>query len=189
MSADEERRAGPTLWDQRAPLRRRRARVAKQGQRVDPLPDSATLGEAKTWLRGNVEEGTRCPCCNQMAKVYRRRVNSQQVRALLLLYRKRSTQFAHVTTVDKSLEGNGGDLSKLRYWGLTEEMPETRPDGGRAGYWRVTELGEKWILERATVARYARIYDGKLLSLDGPQTNVRQALGTKFDLSALMGWS
>ena len=76
---------------------------------------------------------------------------------------------------------------KLRYWGLLEEELELRPDGGRAGWWRVTELGEWFVLKEATVPRYARIYDNRCLSLVGDQVSITDALGTKFNYDDLMG--
>ncbi len=151
-------------------------------------PDGSwTLKDARAWLREQRVDGVRCPCCTQFAKIYKRPINSQQTRALILLYRLRGREWAHITRVDKSLEGNGGDISKLRYWGLVEEADETRPDGGRAGWWRITARGEQWLHGQLLVPKFAYIFDTRLLELDGPPTSVRTALGTKFNYEELMG--
>ena len=36
--------------------------------------NSMTLTEAKQWLKERLDEGTRCPCCNQYAKIYKRKI-------------------------------------------------------------------------------------------------------------------
>ena len=80
----------------------------------------------------------------------------------------------------------GGDVAKLEYWGLLEEERGVRPDGGRAGYWRVTLRGEDWLHGKVEVPKYARVYDGRMLSLTGPSWSVFEALGKKFDYRELM---
>lgn len=148
-------------------------------------PDTS-LADAKQWLREQLDGGAPCPCCTQFAKVYRRKITSRQVRALIRVWRSAGTDWCHVTTVHPSLAGDGGELSRLRYWGLLEEADERREDGGRAGWWRVTDRGEQYVLGRTTVPKYAHIYDSRCLALSGDLVSVRDALGTKFNYAELM---
>ena len=76
---------------------------------------------------------------------------------------------------------------KLR-WGLVEESSEVRADGGRAGWWRITADGRRWLLGQSRVPRHAQVYDGRLLRLerDGESVSVRDALGDRFDLDVLL---
>jgi hypothetical protein len=160
------------------------------GGRVVPdvAPDlSATLGEVRDWLRARVEKGTHCPACEQFAKVYRRQIYAGMVQALILMWREGDFSrrlYVHVPSIDPA---RGGDVAKLEFWGLIEEERATRVDGGRAGYWRVTRRGEDWINRKVAVPKYARIYDGRLLSLTGPLVTVDEALARgKFRLDELM---
>lgn len=149
------------------------------------------LSEVRAVLRTLVEEGHRCPCCTQLAKVYRRRINSSQARNLILTYRANGREFGYLQKVRRSANVNGRDNreeSKLRYWGLIEEASTRRPDGGRAGWWRVTEKGEQWIHGRITVPKYARIYDTRCLQLLGDPVTIKDALGKRFDYNELMGY-
>ena len=113
-------------------------------------PDVAwTVADAKAWLRDRVDDGTRCPCCTQLAKVYKRQINGAMVRALVGLYRAShvGAVFAHLPPIDPS----HGDAAKLAYWGLIEEEPTVREDGGRSGWWRITPLGVDWLHARVTL--------------------------------------
>lgn len=151
-----------------------------------PVHPSVTLTQAIVWLRARASTtGATCPCCKQFAKVYRRQITSSSARALIAIYRVGGTQdFVRISTV---LHGKRADEAKLRYWGLIEEEDVSRPDGGRAGYWRVTPLGEAWVLGMRAVPRYVRIYDGRYLGVDGTETvTVGEALGKNFDLKELM---
>ena len=147
----------------------------------------ATLSEARAWLRLRLKEGVRCPCCTQFAKIYRRQITTSSARALIRLWRIGGQDYAHWPTLvaEAGLPGRG-DETKLVHWGLVEEENAEREDGGRAGYWRVTELGVAWLLERHKVPRYARIYDSRCLGTFGPEWGVADALGKRFDLQELM---
>ena len=151
-----------------------------------PPSDTATIGEGRDWLRERREVGAECPLCHQLAKVYRRTITSAMARALALIWHEGgwgSRLYVHVPSVDPA---RGGDVAKLEHWGLLEEERTVRTDGGRAGYWRVTRKGEDWLNGSVSVPKYARMYDGRLLSLTGPAWTVFEALGKRFDYRELM---
>lgn len=148
--------------------------------------DDMTLGEARDLLRKLVDEGHKCPCCTQFAKVYRRTIHAAMARDLIASYRMYgSGVFFDLTTVTG--KRGTGDFTKLRYWGLVEQEEGHREDGStRVGRWRITPAGEAWLYARTTVTKYARLYDGRCLSLVGDQVNIKDALGKKFDYTELM---
>lgn len=147
------------------------------------LPDSVTLGEARSWLRERaLKQGSPCPCCSQMTKVYRRSMHAAMGQALITMHRTGGTDWVYLP----SIGGRGGDASKLRYWGLIEEEQTLRPDGGRAGYWRVTRKGSAFVRGEVTVPRYAHVYDGRCIRLDGPMVDIRDVLAKRFNYDALM---
>lgn len=149
------------------------------------MNDQMTLSEAREWLRKQVDDGAKCPCCTQFSKVYRRKINAGMASGLITMYRTYGLAWGHVpSTAD--LSRLGGELARLRMWGLVEESPEPRDDGGRAGWWRVTAAGERFVRGQERVPKYARVYDGRCLGLDGDLVSVRDALGTRFDYDELM---
>lgn len=166
--------------------------VATDANEGPNLPDHMTLGDARQWLRDRRLEGAKCPCCTQFAKVYKRTITSSMAWALVKMYRAGAADdFVDVPTVLGRGPGRAGDDAKLVYWGLTLEAHEKRPDGGRAGWWRLTPDGVRFILGTLYVPKYAHVYDGRLVSpkFSGPLIGIRDALGKRFDLRELMGWS
>jgi hypothetical protein len=151
---------------------------------VTTFSDSMTLGEARDGLRELVDAGHECPCCRQFAKVYRRKIHATMARDFLRVWRAvgEGTWF-HLP----DFVANSGDVPKTRFWGLLDEEIELRrADGGRAGYWRITDLGRAWVLNQATLPKYARIYSGRCLGLVGEPTSIVDSLGDRFDYRELM---
>src|SRR4029079_5660296 len=93
--------------------------------------DDMTLAEARDLLGTMVAEGVTCPCCSQYAKVYKRKLNRTMVRALAEIARApRTENFVHGPTVLGGKEGGtAGELGKLAYFELVEEMNAQREDG------------------------------------------------------------
>ena len=153
----------------------------------DEIDPENTVSEAKGWLRERVDEGECCPVCTQFAKVYRRQVHSTMARVLVLAYRSCEQDWFQLSSIEKQMNrGGSSEAGKLRYWGLLQEEIEKRPDGGRSGWWRITDTGAAFVLDRSTIQKYALIYDGRCLGLDGPHINIRDALGKKFNYNQLM---
>jgi hypothetical protein len=143
---------------------------------------------AQEWRAAHLEKGAHCPWCGQYAKIYRRKLNSGMAYALCCFYRYYRREWGLIVHEDGRVQRRwGGDPAKLFHWGLLEpaESPHNRKRR-RAGLWRVTQRGQDWVRERITVPRYAVIYDGHLLRLEGDPTNVRAALADHFDLDELM---
>lgn len=149
----------------------------------DPAADW-TLEEVREWLRDRVDDGAKCPCCTQFAKVYRRKITVQAARVLIRMYHAAGTDWVNLPDL---IERKGADEAKPRYWGLLEAMEGTRPDGSsRVGWWRLTPEGVAFVRDELRVPKYARIYDGRCLSLEGDPVGIRDALGTKFRYDELM---
>lgn len=152
-------------------------------------PDT-TLEEVQNWLRAKVEKGETCPCCKQFAKVYKRKIYSKAVYSLIKLYRLNENQanYYHITQLNPEKVSGGGDFAKLVYWGLIEEKPkeEDETTSRTSGYWKITNKGRYFVERQKTIPTYARIYDSRLLGLTGPEIDIKEALGTKFDYEELM---
>lgn len=155
--------------------------------------DEMTVKQARDKLRVlAMAEGHKCPVCTQLTKVYKRKLNYVPAAVLITLYRVHGQEWAHVPSIVRahlpSLAHQGGYATLSGYWGLVEEETEIkRDDGGRAGYWRVTEKGVAFIRREVYVPKYAYIFDGRCLKLDGGPVYIGACLGTKFDYNELMG--
>lgn len=135
--------------------------------------------------------GEVCPCCDRYAKIYDRKINSTQARALIHIVRSCGQEFGHLPTLRMALAPHhSNEEPKLRFWGLLEEEAALREDGGRAGWWRATPRGEAFVAGTLVVPKYARIYDDRLLGLHGEFVSIRDCVGDRFNYDELMSsWS
>jgi len=150
---------------------------------------TVTLEEAKDNLRAVINKGGTCPCCNQFAKVYRRKLNSGMALTLIIMYRK-AREFQHIEDI---LAGEdvpasfGGDFAKLRFWGLAEFSNEAyNGSSNKSGLWKITPEGIDFCTLDLSVQKYAKIYNNVLMKLDGEYVDVIECLGNKFNYHELM---
>ena len=150
---------------------------------TENITEENTVGEAIDFIAYNIEEGVHCPCCEQFAKVYRRPLSSATARVLIAMYKHNGNGWVHLT----DLKIVRSDEAKARHWGLIEQRPGEREDGSaRTGWWRLTPQGVNFVNRRLRVPKYAVIYNGQCLRLEGPPTSIVQCLGTRFNYSRLM---
>lgn len=134
--------------------------------------------------------GCLCPVCGQYVKVYKRSVNSTMAGMLIRAYKKFGVNNRfHVSDIGLGKGGGSGDFSKLKYWGLINEYydPEEENNGGKTqGYWKVTPSAAEFVNRAGTIQKYALVYNGKCLSLEGGYVDIDQCLGEKFNYHELM---
>jgi hypothetical protein len=110
----------------------------------EEFTDSMTVGEARTHLQRAARRGTSCPCCRRFVKAYRRTIHTSTALGAIKLDRATTTgEYAHLRTVEGMEAGNNGAM--LRYWGLVTEESERREDGGRSGWWCLTDDGRAFV--------------------------------------------
>ena len=150
-----------------------------------------TLKDARDYVNANRVEGVHCPCCGQMARDYRRKLNTIMARALIWLVR---TSASGDEWVDIGLQAprwfhrGGGEFAKLAHWGLIEErlIPSTR--GGRtSGIWRPTDKGVSFARNEIAIASHVTLYDNHIVGISNTSITIRQALGEHFDFQELWG--
>jgi len=146
-----------------------------------------TLGEAQEMLRPLIWEpkGAICPLCHQHAQVYKWTLYSTAVRLLAELYKAGGTEKL-VEAKRVKPTGSQGDGARLRYYGLAESDKDRRPDGGKSGWWQVTEFGRAFLFDRAVVRKNVWVYDNRVMRREGPPVRVRDALGKKFNYDEMM---
>jgi hypothetical protein len=150
-----------------------------------------TLEEARAWLEHHKEDGVRCPCCTQLAKIYTRKLNSAMARDLIWLVRrfKHTSDWIDVSTTAPISLQRSRELAKLVHWKLVECKPEASTRGARtSGIWRPTWPGIMFAENKTALPKYVRLYDGGFLSYpDKGVTTIREALGDHFDYDELWG--
>lgn len=150
---------------------------------------SKTVEEARKEMDDLLLDGESviCPVCDQHAKIYKRRVNSSMARGLISMFLAFGTDFGYLQDVRRQHgESDNREESKLRFWELVEEDPRRRDDGGRAGYWRVTDKGVAWLDREITIPKYVLLYNNEMIDYRDPQVTIDDCLGKNFRLDELM---
>jgi hypothetical protein len=202
MSAHAPRRGAPETVqlsiDFEVPAqsgRKKRRRREGQGDKVAFARitlSAATLAcDARADVMLRRGEGVICPVCDQLAKIYTRRITAQMARALILLYRHvgASDEWIHAPSFFTSKRANSSnDAALLRHWRLIELQGALRRDGSnRSGLWRITERGRQFVRGDLSVPKFVYLYDAELIGEDDSVlVTVRDALGKKFDYAEIM---
>ena len=153
-----------------------------------------TLKEAREYVKEGSKIGVHCPCCQQFAKIYKRKLNSGMARVLIHLYIEYFKTAKEWVQVKEFLRQkkyrNNHDWTLLRFWGLLEpkEKEETDPEEMKCnGLWRVTVKGKQFVTDtRVRVSKRIIIYNNFFKGFDIEVINIKNALGNKFDYDELM---
>jgi hypothetical protein len=152
--------------------------------------ENITLIQARKNVMSDREKGTRCPCCDQYAKIYNRKLNSAMARSLILVDKYFSMPDAEEHLhVERYLTKytRATDFYKLRFWGLIEAKDRSIVDGiPNAGYWKMTQLGKDFVRDLVRVPARVAIYNDSFMGHSTDTINITEALGQKFDYIELM---
>jgi hypothetical protein len=145
---------------------------------------TVTLGEARDYIESKCDDGVRCPCCTQFVKVYHRNLNAGMAASLIALWRKAGADMVHLNSTVSHISHEAAQLS---WWGMIVQDDTRRQDGGRASWWRVTDLGNSFLHNHVMVSKYVYVFDGNVLGYDDRERiSIVDALGDKFDYRKLM---
>jgi hypothetical protein len=130
----------------------------------------------------------RCPYCERPICAYRRSITAAMAAALIAVHRRGQGAWVYMPEFKMGFKHvklraalAGGDVSKLRFWGLLE------PDEKRVGYYRITQAGNLFCLDQTRLPKIADVRLNKLLGLHGDLVGIQDALRQKFDYPELMG--
>ena len=128
--------------------------------------------------------GTRCSCCNQYVKEYKRTLSKNMCRFLQSLVYK--------SAMDKSRGGDGfvhfkeceygsHDYPYVKEWGLAERS-ETEQ-----GYYRPTELGIKFAFGKVSIPKHIFTYNSKKTGASDNETiKITDVKFERFNLEAML---
>jgi len=140
-------------------------------------------------FKGHVKEhnGAYCPCCNQFAKEYKRKLNSSIAACLVILYKMDQSKFHHVGTIlaEKGMTTVGRDFALLKHWGLVEEQVNTLTEKRSAGYWKITDAGIAFASGMTRLPAYKYIYNNEVTGESVEDLNIGGALANRFNYGEL----
>lgn len=128
--------------------------------------------------------GTRCSCCNQYVKEYKRTLSKNMCRFLQSLVYK--------SAMDKSRGGDGfvhfkeceygsHDYPYVKEWDLAERSDTEQ------GYYRPTELGIKFAFGKVSIPKYIFTYNSKRTGASENETiKITDVKFERFDLAVML---
>lgn len=164
-------------------------------------PEDLTIREARDQMRPKLDEGCKCLACGQHTQVYARPLTSSMAYGLILLYQKTQNlernsddnRWIHIENYFKAIPdlpaSIRADIPKLRFWGLIEPMEGEREDKNpNNGFYRITELGKRFVDLKERVLPVVRLYNNKSLGFkkDMKPISIVDALKKKFSYRELM---
>lgn len=162
--------------------------IASQSRQLS-LPTRAavekTLAEAIHEVRSKVVEGSRCPCCNRLVKLYKRKLSAEMVVFLIALCWEYAGDYLDIRKLRK-WKYQRGDYAYLAHWGLVEQK-EGNEDGKRgSAHWRPTDAAFKFIFRHALMPSHIHMLCGEYLGHSEKLVSVDDALGEKFNYDELI---
>jgi hypothetical protein len=165
-----------------------------QHQPIESKRTEITLSMAKEIVRDGRKDGIICPCCDQFAKIYNRKLNSGMALALILMYREYSRTAEQWVHVEELFRKKGfkcsHDWALLRFWGLIESYEpdsDSLPERKTNGKWSITYKGRIFVADKTTkVPERILLYANHFIKYEGEYINIEKALTNKFSYSELM---
>ena len=135
-----------------------------------------TLKEARGRLNDKKMTGkaTRCPCCDQTVKIYKRTITKSMLHNLMQF----CIAYPHEVHVKKLWVGaNAGDAAKLRHWGLIKQVS--------TGNYVATHEGTEFVLGNHFVPTHVFLFNTEKIGESGVKMSIRDIVDG-FDYNKLM---
>lgn len=129
------------------------------------------------------QDGGHCPVCDRWGKLNKFTMNRTLIRMLVAIYNAGVSSpdgWVNMPKMRDHLIHRSNQYCKLEYWGLLERDPDL------AGSWRVTEWGEKFLLDRARIPDHVWVYNGEVHSESEEIKRCSEVLDSGFDYAEEM---
>lgn len=136
-------------------------------------------------VQAGAEAGCRCPACDRLVKSYRRAMNADMARFLILLCREYLAKPPDTFVDIRTISVRGGDYAKLTHWGLVEQAHNDDPAKRSSGLWRPTPRGLAFAQGTATEPGHVVLLDNQVRGFTDDRVNIWEALGTHFNFEVL----
>jgi hypothetical protein len=151
------------------------------------------MQEAKNYLHDNWKKGVHCPCCGQLVKLYKYKMDASKALGMICAYKldkKYNGESFHLTRdFSTFLKKNANALhyTKMQYYDfLRPDTSKDDPAKKGSGWYNVTQKGRDFVEGRTSVPGAFYVYDGKCIGFGKETVNIHDALAEKFNYEELM---
>ena len=155
--------------------------------------DKTSLGDARRVVDNNEYEGTRCPCCFQYVKKYKRSITYSMCLALIKLYKEheRVGWYEWINIHNLYIKKNRmreNYITSLKYWGFVERNKGSKKDGNpNSGFWRITRRGVNFVRKQTKAPKSLWVRSDHVYDVETDlMVDIVEASKNKFDYSILM---
>jgi len=134
------------------------------------------------------EEGINCPCCGQLVKIYKRKLNSGMAAALVWLVGefKRTQDWIDIPAKAPRHVIKSREHGRLVHWGLIEQKPNEDSAKKTSGLWRPTLLGVDSVEGTVSVRSHVFLLNNEMQGFSDSSVFIKDALGSDFNYAELM---
>lgn len=120
-----------------------------------------TVAIARAWIMNNLEHGGYCPACSRIAIYKNYPMTDAMARLVIEMYRHHGQEFIHVRTfeLNDKVVDRDNFVAKIAIRGLVEADTNRRSDGGKTGWYRVTDAGINWIFNHSKTPASIKSYN------------------------------
>lgn len=147
---------------------------------------SISLADAIRQMRSEVKDGTNCPCCGRLVKLYKRKLSAEMVVFLIALCREFEGDYLDIRTL-RTWKYQRGDYAYLAHWGLVEQKPGNEPGKRGSAHWKPMPKAFLFLRRRGLAPSHIHMLCGQFLGFSEELVSVDDALGQKFNYDELMG--
>lgn len=108
-----------------------------------------------------------CECCGARIVKYWHRLNKGLCGALVRVYSKARLNPIKISEVISHTQAC--NFQKLSYWGLVEKAE-------KEGYWKVTPLGQSFILKNISIPLRVQTFRGKAIDEDQERVEIKDVI-------------
>jgi len=123
-----------------------------------------------------------CPCCDQLVKLYMRKISAGMAQDLVKLY-SHADKYVHITSFS---EVHGGDFAKLAYWDLVATYKSDNPNSKSSGMWRVTDKGILFLERKISIPKHVYLYNQKVQGFSDDLIGIDATFKESFSYAELM---
>lgn len=121
-----------------------------------------TVSVAREWLKSVLGRGGFCPTCDRIAVYKNYPMKDSMARLLIEMYRHHGMSSVDVREfyLDGELVDRNNYVSKIAQRGLVvEDLTKYRKDGGKGGWYKLTDAGVEWIFNRSLTPATVRSFN------------------------------
>lgn len=152
------------------------------------------LEDARKYLRESwkTKKGVSCPCCKQLVKVWRHKVNFRMAHILITMYKILKTEGREYVNIFSELRPKTTMYSLMKFWDLMVQSNKHEIKNSKtSGFWKLTETGILFVESKIEIPKYKYIFNDDEYPHyvdEKPQfISIADSLGQHFDYKELMG--